>query len=173
MLTDPEYSVEESSPSERLNLNSDKWGPKEWFALDSIAIGYPKEADEKTMIKAKNHLESLDALLPCCKCRDHYGSYLKSHPLTDKDLSTRNGLINWILGLHNFVRSRQGKSLITIDGFFDYYESQYNSHSVPTILIVLLIIVIIIVCVFVYLFKWSRDSYNHTTGPPTNPLSYQ
>ena len=46
------------------------------------------------------YLTHLGNMLPCEKCRQHYGEYLKNKPL-HFFLHNRESLFHWLLGLHN------------------------------------------------------------------------
>jgi hypothetical protein len=112
--------------SKRVNINSDIWGPKGWFFLDTIILGYPDKptVDEKTAFM--NFLASLKVVLPCEKCRIHFTEYIKKNPLNDIILSSKKKLVEWILECHNNVRRLQKKQTLTLDDFYNYYSKQIN-----------------------------------------------
>jgi len=58
--------------SNRNNLLPTVWGPKGWFFLDSIALGYPENPSDDEKLAAKNMINSLQHLLPCYGCRVHF-----------------------------------------------------------------------------------------------------
>lgn len=116
----------------RVNLSPLHWGPKTWFFLESVAIGYPTNptADEKTSMK--NLLVALKDLLPCLSCRLNYASYLDETiegnylDYLDKIVSDRETLITFIVDLHNDVRVRNGQTGRSIEEVFNYYQIQYS-----------------------------------------------
>jgi len=112
--------------SKRVNINSDIWGPKGWFFLDTIILGYPDNPTMDEKMAFMNFLTSLKIVLPCEKCRNHFTEYIKKNPLNDIILSSKKKLVEWILECHNNVRRLQKKQTLTIDDFYNYYSKQIN-----------------------------------------------
>lgn len=112
--------------SKRVNINSDIWGPKGWFFLDTIILGYPDKPTMDEKMAFMNFLTSLKIVLPCEKCRNHFTEYIKKNPLNDIILSSKKKLVEWILECHNNVRRLQKKQTLTLDDFYNYYSKQIN-----------------------------------------------
>jgi len=112
--------------SERINIDSNLWGPKAWFFLDTIALSYPDRPKYTDMVTFRKFFESIKEILPCAKCRKHFGEYLVKNPLDDSILSAKPLFLNWWLACHNNVRKSQKKAEITLDDFFSYYAKQNN-----------------------------------------------
>jgi len=119
--------------SKRNALSPIVWGPRAWFFLESIALGYPEEPtnDEKEAIK--NVILSLEYLLPCGVCRYHYGEYLKNY-LKNNKLDTvvedRYSLITFFIELHNDIRIRNGQTPRIVGEVFTYYQKMYLHNDV-------------------------------------------
>lgn len=82
------------------------WGPNAWKFLHSIAFTYPERPSAEQRKAAAEFFRSLPHLLPCSTCGDHYGAYLRKHPV---DTSSRLGLARWLYDLHQDVNRRTGK----------------------------------------------------------------
>jgi len=107
--------------SNRININSDYWGSKGWYFIDTIVLSYPDKPTQSDKDEFFNFFQSIKKVLPCEKCRVHFSEYLYNHPLNDKILSSKEKLIKWILAAHNNVRKMQNKKEITLNEFFDFY----------------------------------------------------
>jgi hypothetical protein len=122
--------------SKRNALSPIVWGPKGWFFLESIALGYPEEPSDDEKESMKDLILSLENLLPCGTCRYHYGEYLKNY-LKNKTLDTvvddRYSLITFIIELHNDVRIRNGQTPRTVGEVFTYYQKMYLHNDVDTL----------------------------------------
>jgi hypothetical protein len=112
--------------SQRINIDSNLWGPKGWFFLDTIVLSYPEMPSFNDIKIFKNFFKSIEDILPCTKCRLHFGNYLNKYPLDDSILSSKINLIKWWLKCHNNTRKQQNKELISLDDFYNYYAKQNN-----------------------------------------------
>jgi hypothetical protein len=109
------------------------WGPRGWFFLESIALGYPEEPSDDEKEAAKDLILSLEYLLPCGTCRYHYGDYLKKYIEINSFYTVvedRYSLITFIIDLHNDVRIRNGQTPRTVGDVFTYYQKMYLHNDV-------------------------------------------
>jgi hypothetical protein len=106
----------------RVDLNSSIWGPSGWFFIDSIVLSYPKKPTDEQKQEYKKFFSSFSTILPCEKCREHFGKYLKKYPLSSKILESKDNFIIWILAAHNNIR----KNKISLKEFYDYYNEKYK-----------------------------------------------
>lgn len=136
-----------------MNLNPRIWGPHAWFFLDSVILSLPNRLNNEQKKIYKDFFTSLQHILPCQACREHYKENLKKYPLTDKVLSSKDNMIIWILSVHNNVKKDSKKIPISIKQFFEYYDKQYdekrnkkvcNFKYYISIIIILILILIII-----------------------------
>jgi hypothetical protein len=145
-----------------MNLNPKVWGPHGWFFIDSIMLSLPNKLNYEQKNIYKNFFTSLQDILPCEGCREHYKQNLIKYPLTDKVLSKKENMIKWILNVHNNVRRNAKQIPISINQYFEYYNKQYdddnnNKNSKDCnfkyyISIIIILILIIIIFIF-YKFK--------------------
>jgi hypothetical protein len=136
-----------------MNLNPKIWGPHAWFFLDSIMLSLPNKLNNEQKNIYKNFFTSLQYILPCEGCRNHYTENLKKYPLTDQILSNKENMIKWLLNVHNNIRKENKTIPISIKQFFEYYYKQYDEkknkkkcnfkYQISIILILLFLLLII------------------------------
>jgi hypothetical protein len=112
--------------NKRINIDSNAWGPKGWYFIDTVITSYPDNPTNEDKRLFKKFITSLKDVLPCEKCRYHYSEFLNENPLNSNVLCSRDSLVEWILRCHNNIRKIQNKSEITIDDFYDYYIKENN-----------------------------------------------
>jgi len=112
-----------------MNLNPKIWGPHTWFFLDSIVLSLPNKLNNEQQNIYKNFFTSLQYVLPCQGCRNHYATNLKKFPLTDQILSNKENMIKWLLNIHNSIRIENKSIPISIKNFFEYYYKQYDEKQ--------------------------------------------
>jgi hypothetical protein len=113
-----------------MNLNPNVWGPHGWFFIDSIVLSLPNNLSYEQKNIYKNFFTSLQDVLPCEACREHYKQHLIKFPLTDNILSKKENFIKWILNVHNNIRKNdENKILISIKQYFEYYNKQYDKNN--------------------------------------------
>jgi hypothetical protein len=148
--------------NKRINIDSNIWGPKAWFFIDTIILSYPNNPNYEDIKIFKQFILSLEKLLPCEKCRKHFGEFVNKNPLDESILSSKPNLIKWILKCHNNVRKIQKKDRITLDDFYNYYiknanlkidkeTSEVKSNIIENFNITYSIPIIGLVCIFVLL----------------------
>jgi len=122
--------------SERVNLTPAVWGPKTWFFLESMAMGYPENPTDDEKLSVKNLILSLKDLLPCYGCRvnyrDHTEEYFKTIPL-DEIVKKRSLVIAFIIDIHNKVREMNKAPIVSVEDTFKYYNNEYMSFNVKKI----------------------------------------
>ena len=64
-----------------MGLDPRIWGPKGWFFLHSIALNYPKNPTDHDKRNFKQFFESIQYVLPCPQCSQHYSENLQKNPL--------------------------------------------------------------------------------------------
>ena len=107
----------------RQNFEPSIWGPRAWFFLETICMGYPTDPTYEEKKMAEDFFNSLQFMIPCEKCRNNYKKHLRQYPINGKVLSSRDNLFMWIIDVHNSVHSNKQKSY---DDSFKYYMNQYN-----------------------------------------------
>lgn len=96
------------------------WGPSAWIFLHSITLTYPEKPSDNDKQHIKHFFGTLEYVLPCAKCKNHYYENLKKYPITDTVLESKNNLVKWLIDLHNEVNIINGKKALT------YNEAMYQ-----------------------------------------------
>lgn len=86
------------------------WGPHIWFAIHSIAFGYPVNPTTEQKEQYKIFLTYLGFVLPCLFCRESYQFFIKDGDtkLTDDVFENRTTVTNWAFKIHNRVNKKLG-----------------------------------------------------------------
>lgn len=96
-------------------IGMDIFGPQAWKLLHYISINYPDYPTLQDKENYKNFMESIQYILPCNICVQHYKENLKEHPLTDTIMSSRDLFIKWVIDIHNNVNKIRNKSILSYD----------------------------------------------------------
>jgi hypothetical protein len=106
---------------DRMHIPPEVWGPFFWHTIHITILGYPQNpsySDKKAM---KEFLESLQVLIPCPICREHYKSHIVKAPI-GPSLDSRKDLFSWSVDLHNAVNTMLGKRIYTETEVIQYYS---------------------------------------------------
>lgn len=95
-----------------VRISTAVWGPPMWISIHLVALGYPKNPSYADKKAAKDFFESLQFLLPCELCRNHYKENLKKFPITPH-LDRRDDLFKYTVMLHNEVNKMLNKPVMT------------------------------------------------------------
>ena len=121
------------------------WGPPGWTFLHSITLAYPacpKKEDKEAM---RTFFMNVGNVLPCDKCQSNFKKHLKKYPLTNRILCSREGLVNWLIDIHNEVNKMHGKRELSYEEVLQIYQEKYSGRkSFTNYLIILLFIIIAI-----------------------------
>ena len=112
--------------NDRIDLSPEIWGSNGWLFLDSICLSYPLNPTDEIRENYKSFFNLLPEMLPCDKCRNHLKHYITKYPLNDNILKSKDNLILWILNAHNNVNKINGKNMITLEQFKQYYDQKYK-----------------------------------------------
>lgn len=159
--------------NDRIDLSPEIWGPNGWFFLDSICLSYPLNPTNETKKSYKSFFYLLPKMLPCDKCRDHFNQYITKYPLDDNILKSKNNLILWILNAHNNVNKINGKNMITLEQFKQYYDQKYKDtcssckpikKSIVNMNVFGIIVFGIIIALGLYLYRsFQKENINLST----------
>ena len=116
---------------ERLGLDPYCWGSTLWHSMHSIAAGYPLVVENNDPIRNEYAIfyESLQNILPCEACREHYKQNLLELPINDY-LGSRLELSEWVYKIHNKVNEITNKPFNSIPKFEEVYK-KYTSYGTP------------------------------------------
>ena len=101
----------------------DEWGPPLWKFLHTASFAYPDAPSAERQQAMLEFLQAVGRVLPCAKCRTHYGSHCKTCLLPDV-VQSRDSLTHWLVDLHNEVNRRTGKPEWT----YEQASAAYASH---------------------------------------------
>ena len=105
------------------------WGPFFWNTIHIITLAYPSDPDEQTKQAAKDFFYSLQYLLPCSICKEHYRNHLAKYP---PEISTKKDIIQYAFNLHNLVNKDLGKREISYQEFINHIQSLSNKSTINT-----------------------------------------
>tara|TARA_B100001248_G_scaffold250540_1_gene224740 strand:+ start:375 stop:818 length:444 start_codon:yes stop_codon:yes gene_type:complete len=109
-------------------MKPEVWGPHAWIFLHSVTFDYPDNPSETKKEQYKVFFESLQNVLPCEICRNHYQENLKRFPINKNVLKSRKNLIEWLIDIHNSVNQSNNKSKLkyqdVVKKYLDYYEGK-------------------------------------------------
>ena len=78
------------------------WGAPTWILLHCVSFSYPNRPSATNKKNYKAFFHSLQNVLPCQKCQEHYKNYLKKNPI-DEHLQSQQKLSKYIIELHNYI----------------------------------------------------------------------
>ena len=85
------------------------WGPKTWNFLHAIALTYPQKADKGKQDAMIAMLRSLEGVIPCATCREHYKEWFSQTESTKTAFDGQENLFNALVDFHNAVNIRKTK----------------------------------------------------------------
>lgn len=133
------------------NIDPALWGADMWNVLHYITFSYPENPSKNEIENMRIFFTNIGKVLPCEKCRYHYGLNLQKFPLSDTVLSSRYKLISWLVDVHNDVNKRTNKPIVTVDEAIQHYMYQKKNWSINPIWVnILIILSLIVVILFFY-----------------------
>jgi len=111
--------------------DASEWGPILWTILHGIAerVGstpFPQyQNDERrALIKV---MKTLEKVIPCPSCKEHYEVYLKEHPVDKAIMDTPYQDLNryvktWFWELHNWVNESLKKPIFAYEDLTETYK---------------------------------------------------
>ena len=99
------------------------WGPPAWIFLHSVTLNYPNNPTPQDKEDYRIFLDSLQHILPCPTCKEHYAKNIRSNPINLRD---RTSLINWLIDIHNQVNIYNSKPKLSYQEVYDIYDKLYN-----------------------------------------------
>jgi hypothetical protein len=104
-----------------MQFSPNVWGPFFWHTMHVAALGYPKEPTYTEKKAAKEFYESLQFMLPCGICREHYAKHIQANPISTF-LDRRADLFRWTIMVHNEVNKTLKKPEMTEQEVMGYYS---------------------------------------------------
>lgn len=91
--------------------------------MHAVAFTYP---DSPTPTERKQYIDffkSLEAVIPCPSCRQHYGDHISSNPI---EADNTEDLSRWVYNLHDKVNKRNNKTSPSYEEVKDMYTGFNN-----------------------------------------------
>jgi hypothetical protein len=104
-----------------MHLPPASWGPFFWHTMHIVALGYPSNPTYTDKKAAKEFYESLQFLIPCPICREHYSKFLQQQAITPS-LDRRQDLFRWTVDIHNKVNQSLNKPRVSEQEAIAYYS---------------------------------------------------
>ena len=103
------------------------WGPIFWKMMHIVTIGYSHFPTEEEQRAAINFFESLQYMIPCPICKEHYKANLAKFPVANV-VDSKEKLIRWLFDMHNTINMQLGKPEIT---WREFVYSMINLAVLP------------------------------------------
>lgn len=97
-----------------MDYEPQEWGPSAWTFLHTVSFAYPDDPDEATRHSTRRFFETLQHVLPCANCREHYRDRFITAALRDP-FQSRDALTRWLVALHNDVNASHGKAAVAYE----------------------------------------------------------
>lgn len=97
-------------------LEPEDWGSKFWYTIESVILSMDF-SDINSIENTYLFMVSLQHILPCPTCREHYQKYLEEKNI-QKYFESKRKLFYWIFKLQNEIKTRNGEKLVPN---FEYY----------------------------------------------------
>lgn len=113
-----------------MHLPPAAWGPFFWHTMHIVALGYPTNPSYSHKKAAKEFYESLQFLIPCPICREHYANFLQEQAISPS-LDRRQDLFKWTVDVHNKVNQSLNKPRVSEQEAIAYYSRLGNRGRSP------------------------------------------
>lgn len=95
-----------------VGVTMEQFGPHAWQFLHYVSLSYPENPTITDKENYKSFMISIQNVLPCSICSNHYKENLKKTPLTDAIMSNKDLFIKWVIDIHNSVNKSKNKPII-------------------------------------------------------------
>ena len=104
------------------------------FRINHIKVNYKNNY--------KNFFLSLEHVLPCSQCANHFKENLYKYPL-DEALNDRDSLIQWVIDIHNDVNHDNNKKIYDYDEAIQLYTQKQPPEYLDYCFRILVLFVVI------------------------------
>ena len=125
-------------------------GKHSWIFLHAIALSYPINPSEKKQKYMKSLIISLQEVLPCELCCEHYSQNINNIDLVEVVRNQEN-LSKFFIDIHNSVNKQNKKKVLSYEEAKQEIQYLYKKPD-PLNLIWLLIVIIILLLIGSYYF---------------------
>lgn len=109
------------------NIKPYFWGPHYWRTIFSMCASYPENPDSNFIRTVKEHMLSLQILLPCQSCREsyiEYGAQVDTELANNNNYSSKDNFIEFVYKLRNKINEKLG---IDYKIPLEYFKFKINS----------------------------------------------
>jgi len=92
--------------------------------MHAVAFTYPDEPSPQERKQYIDFFKSLEGVIPCPQCRQHYGEHIKSNPIQAEDT---DDMSRWVYNLHDKVNKRNGKTSPSYEKVKEMYTGFDNN----------------------------------------------
>ena len=96
---------------DKINFAPYIWGGSAWKFLHIVALSFPNNPTQQQKNDYKQFFLSLDKILPCSKCSEHFQENKTKHNI-NKYLSDPHSLFSWTVKMRNELQKSINKPLI-------------------------------------------------------------
>jgi len=107
-----------------MSIEPQFWGTCFWGTMEAVAVACDIE-DQTSREYTALFFFSLQGVLPCPVCREHYIKYVETYPI-ENVLDTKISLFKWIHNLQNDVRSRTDKTNVSFEEFLQHVQEKFH-----------------------------------------------
>ena len=138
------------------------WGKYAWNFLHQVTMAYPDYPTPEDKQRYYDFLSQLRYVLPCGKCRKNYADHLRTYPLTEYVLSSKNNLIKWGIDMHNIVNHYTGKRMIPYSEAMENLSKlssvqQTSGNSTDYIYLALIFVAFAILCFIIWYVFFRKN----------------
>jgi hypothetical protein len=85
-----------------------------------VSLGVKPNPTAQEQEGIRNFYESLQVVIPCPICKDHYAEALRTMPIRT---SSRDEIVEWVYDIHNHINTQLGKKTLSWEGFIQHMKS--------------------------------------------------
>lgn len=112
----------------QIGMSPEVWGPFFWNTMHVVSLGYPESPSDDEKKAVIQFYNSLQYMIPCPICREHYHVLLKNSPV-ENVVNSRKELVWWLFNIHNEVNKQLNKRVITWEEFIKHIEHLRDSDT--------------------------------------------
>ena len=95
-----------------MGVSPKHWGREGWKFIHWVALTYPHKPTDKDKKNYLRFFESLQDVLPCPICAQHFKQNMKKYP---PRFDSSSDLFEWTVDMHNAVNESNGKKKISYE----------------------------------------------------------
>jgi hypothetical protein len=99
-----------------MGMSPKLWGREGWRFIHFVAYTYPDRPKKKDRENYMQFLTSLQNVLPCEICAEHFRQNMKNMP---PRMENRKEFFEWTVDMHNTVNKQNGKKEISYDAAYE------------------------------------------------------